>query len=116
MPPDERADGVAAVALECPYTDQAPQRAAPPAQRPRPKVKRKPPPRLGRVRVRVNPWAEVFYGGKSYGVTPLKRPIEVPPGTATFVLKNPQLGVNRKVTVKVTAGADVLLKADLFKK
>ena len=82
-----------------------------------PRLKRKnPPPKPGHVTVRVNPWAEVFYNGKSYGITPLKNPIEVPVGVATFTLKNSQLGVNRKVTVKVTAGGEVVLKADLFKK
>jgi hypothetical protein len=83
---------------------------------PKPKKRRPPPPKPGHVTVRVNPWAEVFYNGKSYGITPLKNPIEVPPGTATFVLKNPQLQVNKKVSVKVTAGGEVVLKADLFKK
>ncbi len=73
-------------------------------------------PAKGKVVVRVNPWAEVFYGNKSYGVTPLKGPIEVPPGNAVFTLKNSQLKVTRKVTVKVAPGAEVILKADLFKK
>jgi len=81
------------------------------------RIKRRlPAPKPGHVTVRVNPWAEVFYNGKSYGITPLKNPIEVPPGIATFTLKNSQLGVNRKATVRVTAGGDVVLKADLFKK
>ena len=73
-------------------------------------------PKPGHVTVRVNPWAEVFYNNKSYGTTPLKHPIDVPPGNVTFLLKNPQLGVNKKVTLKVLAGTDVVLKADLFKK
>ena len=76
----------------------------------------RPAPRPGHVTVRVNPWAEVFYNGKSYGTTPLKHPIDVPPGNVTFLLKNSQLNVNKKVTVKVIAGAEVVLKADLFKK
>jgi len=66
--------------------------------------------------VRVNPWAEVFYAGKSYGVTPLKRPVEVPAGNAVFLLKNSQLNVTRKVTVHVAPGQEVILKADLFKR
>ncbi len=82
---------------------------------PPPVVHHRPPPR-GKVTVRVNPWAEVFYAGKSYGVTPLKRPVEVPPGNAVFVLKNSQLNVTRKVTVRVAPGAEVVLKADLFRK
>jgi hypothetical protein len=71
--------------------------------------------RTGKVTVRVNPWAEVHFCGRKLGTTPLP-PVEVPAGTATFVLKNAQLGVSRKVTVKVPAGGNVVLKADLFKK
>ena len=79
----------------------------------RPPVKR--PVKTGRVTVRVNPWAQVSFSGKNLGTTPLP-PIEVPAGLATFVLKNDQLGVTRKVSVKVPAGGSVVLKADLFKK
>lgn len=81
---------------------------------PRPVKKTPRPPKTGRVTVRVNPWAEVVYAGKSYGVTPIA-PIEVPSGTATFTLKNKQLRVTRKVSVKVPPGGNVVLKADLFK-
>ncbi len=98
--------GVEPVALEDPVE----------TPRTRPPRRRVAPPRPGHVTVRVNPWAEVFFNGKSYGTTPLKNPVEVPPGNATFTLKNPQLGVNKKVTVKVAAGTEVVLKADLFKK
>lgn len=83
-----------------------------PPQVPRPQVKK---PRTGKVTIRVNPWAEVYFSGKKLGTTPLP-PVEVPAGTATFVLKNNQLGVSRKVSVKVPAGGNVVLKADLFKK
>ena len=79
----------------------------------RPPIKR--PAKTGKVTVRVNPWAQVVFGGKNLGTTPLP-PIEVPAGTAIFVLKNDQLGVTRKVSVKVPAGGTVVLKADLFKK
>jgi serine/threonine-protein kinase len=71
-------------------------------------------PRPGRVTVRVNPWAEVLYQGRSYGVTPVA-PITVPAGTATFTLRNKQLGVTKQVSIKVPAGGEVVLKADLFK-
>ncbi len=92
------------------------------AVRPPPvKPKRPPPPppppkkpKLGKVTVRVNPWAEVWLGNKKLGVTPID-PVEVPAGTATFVLKNSQLGVTRKVTVKVPPGGNAVLRADLFK-
>jgi serine/threonine-protein kinase len=71
--------------------------------------------KTGKVTVRVNPWAEVIYAGKNLGTTPLP-PVEVPAGTVSFVLSNTQLGVTRKVSVKVPAGSSVVLKADLFKK
>lgn len=87
------------------------------AKPPRPLKKAPPPPRkpkLGKVTVRVNPWAEVYFANKKLGVTPFD-PVEVPAGSATFTLKNAQLGVTRKVTVKVPAGGNVVLRADLFK-
>lgn len=82
-------------------------------------VKKSPPPppkkpKMGKVTVRVNPWAEVYLGNKKLGVTPFE-PVEVPAGNAVFTLKNSQLGVTRKVTVKVPAGGNVVLRADLFK-
>ena len=85
----------------------------PPSIKPRPQIRR--PVKMGKVTVRVNPWAQVLYGGKNLGTTPLPA-IEVPAGVATFILKNAQLGVTRKVSVKVPAGGSVVLKADLFKK
>jgi serine/threonine-protein kinase len=100
-PPDEVADAGAAEVVRAP------------PKPPRPPIRR--PPKMGKVTVRVNPWAQVSYGGKNLGTTPLPA-IEVPSGTATFVLKNDQLGVTRKVSVKVPPGGSVVLKADLFKK
>ncbi|MCA3012120.1 MAG: protein kinase [Myxococcaceae bacterium] len=82
----------------------------------RPAVKRPAPTKrakTGRVTVRVNPWAEVYLANRSLGVTPLD-PIEVPAGVATFTLKNAQLRVTRKVTVRVPPGGNVMLRADLF--
>jgi hypothetical protein len=75
---------------------------------------KKPPPKVGKVTVRVTPAAEVLFGGKSYGVTPIP-PVEVPAGTATFTLRNKKLKVTRKVSVKVPPGGSVVLKADLLK-
>jgi len=87
-----------------------PPRAVPKSVSPVAKKAAKP----GRVDVRVKPWAEVVYAGKSYGITPIA-PIEVPAGTATFTLKNKELKVTKKVSVKVSSGKTVVLKADLFK-
>jgi serine/threonine-protein kinase len=67
----------------------------------------------GTVVLRVNPWAEVFHGGKSLGLTPMD-PVQVAAGRQRFVLKNSQLGVEKSVEVKVPAGGRVVLKADLL--
>ena len=69
--------------------------------------------RNGKVTVRVNPWAEVFYAGRSLGITPMS-PVEVPPGNQTFTFKNKDLNREKRVTVFVPAGGSVVLKADLF--
>jgi hypothetical protein len=37
---------------------------------------------MGRVHVRVNPWAEVFYGGRRLGITPMGA-IQLPAGRRT---------------------------------
>jgi hypothetical protein len=59
------------------------------------------------------PWAEVFVGSQSVGITPMP-PMELPPGRHTFVLKNSQLGVTKRVTVRVTSGGIARVRADLF--
>jgi serine/threonine protein kinase len=71
--------------------------------------------RTGRVWLRVNPWAVVFYAGRRIGTTPLD-PLELPVGVAVLTLKNPQLGVTRTVSVKVNPGAVSVVKVDLFPK
>jgi serine/threonine-protein kinase len=71
--------------------------------------------KTGKVALRVNPWAEVWLGARKLGVTPLE-PVELPVGPVIFTLKNSQLGVTKKVSVKVIAGQTTVLKADLFQK
>jgi|CXWL01.1.fsa_nt_gi serine/threonine-protein kinase len=72
-------------------------------------------PKMGKVVFRLPPKVEVTHGSKRVGVTPLPA-LELPPGPATFTLKQRATGVTRKVTVKVTAGNEVQLKADFGKK
>ena len=57
----------------------------------------------GRVQFLIRPWAEVFVGGRSLGITPMS-PVTLPPGRVTFLLKNERLGVEKRVTVVVKAG------------
>ncbi|WNG40118.1 hypothetical protein F0U61_45380 [Archangium violaceum] len=68
---------------------------------------------MGRVHVRVNPWAEVFYGGRRLGITPMPA-IQLPAGRRTLTLKNTDLGVSRDYRVSVSANGEVTLKADLL--
>jgi eukaryotic-like serine/threonine-protein kinase len=67
----------------------------------------------GRVDVQVAPWAEVYFQGKNLGITPID-PIELPAGSQALVLKNPRLGVERRVVVQVRPGAVTKLKVDLL--
>lgn len=69
--------------------------------------------RAGKVILRANPWAEVFFRGKSLGVTPVA-PIELPPGSYVFTLKNADLAVERQVKARVVEGEESVLKVDLF--
>jgi serine/threonine-protein kinase len=64
------------------------------------------------VLVRVFPWAEVYLGSRHLGTTPM-RAIELPAGKHVLVLKNPQLKVERKVTVLVPRGGRATVKEDL---
>jgi eukaryotic-like serine/threonine-protein kinase len=67
----------------------------------------------GRVYIRVNPWAEVFHGGRRLGITPMPA-IQLPAGRQTLTLKNKDLGVSRDYRVSVPANGQVTLKADLL--
>ncbi len=74
---------------------------------------RRAPPKPGKVALRVNPWAEVFYKGKSLGITPIA-PVELPAGKQLLVLKNAELGKQRKVSVNIQPGGETQLKVDMF--
>ncbi len=67
----------------------------------------------GKVAIRVNPWAEVFYRGQKLGMTPMA-PISLPPGRHTLTLKNAELGISRDYTVYVPPRGEIVLKADLL--
>jgi len=87
---------------------------APPPRRTRADAEsRARPARTGRVEVRVHPWAEVFFNGKSHGTTPLP-PLTVPAGRQIFVLRNSDLGVEKHVPIVVPAGGETTLTANLM--
>ena len=49
----------------------------------------------------------------SMGVTPMDA-VELPAGVQTLTLRNPELKLERKVSVNVRANQEVVLKADLL--
>ncbi|ADO75417.1 serine/threonine-protein kinase [Stigmatella aurantiaca] len=116
MPPEAPAEAVPAPAPPAPETQAAAEadsdEQAPPSpekRAARPAAK----PSSGTVSLRVNPWAEVLYAGKSLGVTPMA-PFELPSGTHTLTLVNQDLDVKRKVRVVVPARREVVLRINLL--
>jgi serine/threonine-protein kinase len=80
-----------------------------------PAAEKKPAPRRpGHVQVRVHPWAEVFWGGKSLGTTPLP-PLELPSGRQVLTLQNRELNVTREVVVVVKPDAEVSVFENFLK-
>jgi len=67
----------------------------------------------GRLDLRVNPWAEVFEGAKSLGLTPAP-PLELPAGRHTLTLKNDKLQISRTVHVHIAPGKTTTLRVDLL--
>ncbi len=67
----------------------------------------------GRLDLRVNPWAEVFEGQKSLGLTPLP-PLELPSGRHTLTLKNEKLGITRTMNVTIAHGRTTTVRVDLL--
>jgi hypothetical protein len=68
---------------------------------------------LGRVRVRVNPWADVLLDGERLGTTPMP-PADVPAGAHIITLRNKDLVVERRMKVRVRPGVETIVKADLL--
>ncbi len=60
----------------------------------------------GVVRLSINPWGEVFEGGRSLGVTPPMTQLKLPVGRHTLTIRNGDAPPLRK-TVDVKAGAPV---------
>jgi serine/threonine-protein kinase len=58
------------------------------------------------------PWTRVSLNGRDLGTTPLVR-VRLPAGTHTLTLRNPELGVNRTVTVVVRADETTARRLDL---
>jgi serine/threonine-protein kinase len=70
-------------------------------------------PEPGTLSLRVNPYAEVFVDGRSYGQTPIE-PVTLSPGHHTVTLKNPQLGADRKQDVVIKPHEQTAVRIDLL--
>jgi serine/threonine protein kinase len=71
--------------------------------------------RKGLVILQVQPSAEVFNGARKLGVASSSAPLELelPAGQYTLTLKNAQLGVTRRITVKVAARGKAVITQNL---
>ncbi len=69
--------------------------------------------REGRLDIRVSPWAHVFVDGKSVGHTPME-PVTLAVGTHRVRLFNPELQLEREMTVKVHAGQRAEVRVNLL--
>jgi serine/threonine-protein kinase len=117
-PPEEPQAGPAPARPDAPMavTKPAPPSESPPAStapaRPPPAPRRTA--RTGRVQLWVKPWAEIFWRGRSLGLTPLTQPLELPAGPQTLTLRNRELNVTRELKVVVRPGVVAELRADLL--
>jgi serine/threonine-protein kinase len=71
--------------------------------------------RKGRVILQVQPSAEVFNGTRRLGSSSSSAPLELelPAGPHTLTLKNAELGVTRRITVKVPARGKAVIKENM---
>jgi class 3 adenylate cyclase len=86
-----------------PETDTALERAQPD---PQPRAAAAP---GGVIQLAILPWGEVFVNGKSRGVSPPLRSVDVPPGTHTIEVRNTSFPTHTR-RVKVRAGEPVHIR------
>lgn len=60
----------------------------------------------------TTPWSEVFIGNRSLGTTPLAR-VQVPSGTHTFRLRNPEEGIDTFMQLTIPTGGTVTRRLGL---
>jgi hypothetical protein len=68
----------------------------------------------GALKIKVNPWADVYVDGKRKGTTPLK-PIELTAGEHTVLVKNERLGAERSFRVMIKPNEVVSKEVDLLR-
>jgi serine/threonine protein kinase len=72
-------------------------------------------PLMGKLKIKVRPWARVYVDGKSMGMTPLT-PLELPVGEHIVQVKNEKLGEERSFRVIVKPNEVQSLDVNLLKK
>jgi len=65
-----------------------------------------------KLRLLAHPWAEVFIDGERVDVTPIGRPVEVPPGRHVVAFRHPNAAKVTR-TIEVIAGQTVLLDVQM---
>ncbi len=65
--------------------------------------------KAGRLKVVVEPWAEIYLDGVKIGETPLAAR-KLPEGRYQILLKNPQTGKKLKKSIMIVAGKDTLVR------
>ena len=104
-PPAPAAGGGAAVIEEPPGRRSRPSRA----RKPRPRRRTAAPKGPGRLELAVAPWGEVLVDGKSRGLSPPLRVLEVPPGTHKVEIRNSTFPAH-VATVEVKPGEAVRIQ------
>ena len=84
-------------------------KAEPPAKKPMRKVAEKVPAHLGRIELAVTPWGEVVVDGKTRGVSPPVRALDLAPGPHTIEIKNANFPVHVE-RVQLKAGESVRIR------
>ncbi|MBI5528857.1 MAG: protein kinase [Deltaproteobacteria bacterium] len=62
-------------------------------------------PKTGTLTINARPWAHVYFKGSKLGTTPLSG-VALPEGEQKIILKNPEIGVQKEVRVRIVAGED----------
>jgi len=58
---------------------------------------------VGFLRLDTNPWSEVYLGKRKLGITPLLG-VKLPAGRHRLRLTNPQIGVEKTISVTIRPG------------
>lgn len=69
-------------------------------------------PKIGTLTIDTKPWSEVYLGGKQLGITPLVA-VKLPAGTHQLELKNPSMGISKRVKVTIRPGKATRVQRDL---